>query len=114
MPVKIAIERKFREDPFPEGLRAISEIKLKAMEQKGYISGETLIDLEDNRRIVVISVWSSLVDWKTWLDSEERHRLENELTPYLQEPLNISLFMMGAAGMAKAFRNFSYKSAVAL
>lgn len=63
MPVKIAIERKFKEDPFPEGLRAINKLKLKAMEQKGYISGEILVDLEDNQRVVVLSVWSSFFEY---------------------------------------------------
>ena len=86
---------------------------MKAMQQKGYVSGETLLDLEDERTVVVLSVWSSLDDWKTWLNSQERCKLESELTPHLQEPVKISPFMLGADGISKVFSKFVHGSEVA-
>ena len=113
MTVKIIIERKFKEDPLPDDLRAINELRMKAMQQKGYVSGETLLDLEDERTVVVLSVWSSLDDWKTWLNSQERCKLESELTPHIEEPVKIRPFMLGADGISKVFAKFVHDSEVA-
>ena len=59
MSVKIIIDRKFKEDPLPENFKDINKLRIKAMQQGGYISGETLIGLEDNRSVIVLSNWSS-------------------------------------------------------
>ena len=56
MTVKILLERKFKEDPSLEEIKIINELRIGAMQRKGYVSGETLVDLNDHRRIVVISV----------------------------------------------------------
>ena len=78
MSAKIIIERKFKETPTPENFRVINDLRRKAMRQKGYISGETLADF-DNNHVVVLSTWSSLDPWKWWVNSEERKVLEKEL-----------------------------------
>lgn len=114
MTVKIITEWKFKEDPFPEGLRAVNEFKVKAMQQKGYISGETLVDLEDNQKVVVLFVWSNLDGWNAWANSLERSKLENELIPHLEEPVSIRAFVLGADGMANACKTFFHDSAIAL
>jgi heme-degrading monooxygenase HmoA len=113
MTVKITLERKFKVDPFPDGLQAINALKVKTMQQKGYVSAETLVNIEDNREVVELSVWSSLEDWKTWVNSQERSKLENRLTPRLKEPAKIRCYMLGADGMANAFKNFFQGSEVA-
>jgi heme-degrading monooxygenase HmoA len=92
---KIIIERKFKEAPTPENLRVINDLRRKAMRQKGYISGETLADF-DNNHVVVLSTWSSIDPWKRWVNSEERKVLEKELTSYLVESAKIRAFMASA------------------
>ena len=92
MSVKIMIERKFKEAPVPGDFRVINKLRRDAMRQKGYVSGETLVNFE-NYNVVVLSVWSSLDDWNAWLNSQERDRLESELTPHLEEPVKIRTFI---------------------
>lgn len=110
MSVKIIIERKFKGGPFPENFKLINKLRVSAMRQRGYISGETIVNLEDNREVVVISFWSDIDDWKSWLDSEERSTLENELVPYLEEPAKIRAFKLGADAIMEAFEQFIHNA----
>jgi heme-degrading monooxygenase HmoA len=96
MTVKIIIDRQFKEAHRAADIRIFNDLRIGAMGQNGYISGETLVDVEDNKKIVVISVWKSIEDWETWRDSGERKKLEAELSPYLGEPAKIRAFMLGA------------------
>ena len=56
MTVKILLERKFNEDPSLEDIKTINELRIAAMQRRGYVSGETLVDLADHRKIIVIYV----------------------------------------------------------
>ena len=103
MSIKITIERKFKEALMPEHLRAIEELRIKALRQKGYIGGETVVNFDDNREVLVLSAWSSLDDWKTWISNQERVQLENELASHLKEPVRIRAFMSSADYAKKAF-----------
>jgi heme-degrading monooxygenase HmoA len=95
MTVKIMIERNFKEIPSEEDIRIINELRIKATEQEGYVSGETLIDTQDNRKLVVLSAWCCLDDWRAWADSEDRRKLEDELIPRMEEPSQIRSFLLG-------------------
>ncbi len=96
MSIKIVIERRFKEKVRPETLRTIDEIRMQALRSRGYIGGETMVNLKDNKEVSVISAWSSLEDWTSWYEKREWEALEKELLPYLVEPANIRAFMPGA------------------
>ncbi len=96
MTVKILIERKFKEDPGLEEIKTINELRIGAMQRKGYISGETLVDTNDHRRIVVISVWTNKAGWEAWENSDERRKLETNLDKNLKQRPIIRSFMLGA------------------
>ncbi len=113
MSVKIMIERTFKADFSPEDLVHLNDLRIAAMRQKGYISGETLVNLENKTEVVVLSVWSSLDDWEAWTSSQERAKLENGLAPLLQEPTKIRPFMLGADAIKEAFEKFVHDSEVA-
>ncbi|NLI32592.1 MAG: antibiotic biosynthesis monooxygenase [Deltaproteobacteria bacterium] len=96
MYVCVLIERKFKGSPYPEHLQAISNFRIGAMQQRGYIRGETLVNRENPQEVVVLSVWSSLEDWEKWLRCDERRKLEDEMAPYVEGPAKIRVFTMGA------------------
>ena len=96
MTVKIFVERKFKEDLSLEEVKTINELRIGAMQRKGYVSGETLIDLKDHRRIVVISVWSDEAKWEEWKNSDERNQLEAKFDKNLKQASMIRSFMLGA------------------
>jgi len=94
MIVKIIIERKFKEAPRADDIRVLNELRVRAMGHEGYVSGETLVELEDNRKMVILSVWASVDDWESWANSKERRKLEAELNPHLEEPAIIRSFIL--------------------
>lgn len=96
MSVKIMIERKFKKATDDEDLRAIDELRIKALRQKGYIGGETVVNCDDPKEVLVISAWSSLEDWETWVKDQERDVLEDELASRLEEPAKIRAFIPSA------------------
>ena len=96
MTIKILIERKFKEELSLEEVKNINELRIGAMHRKGYVSGETLIDLKDHRRIVVISVWSNRDGWEEWENSDERIKLEAKFDKNLKQASIIRSFMLGA------------------
>lgn len=103
MTVKILLERKFKEDPGLEEIKTINELRIGAMQRKGYVSGETLVDLNDHRRIVVISVWANKAEWEAWENSDERRKLEANLDKSLKQSPIIRSFMLGADYLGEVF-----------
>jgi heme-degrading monooxygenase HmoA len=108
--IKILLERKFKEDPSLEEIKTINELRIGAMQRKGYISGETLVDIADNRRIVVISVWAKKGEWEEWLNSDERRKLEVNLNKNLIQSPIIRSFMLGADYLGGIFEEVVHDS----
>jgi len=110
MAVKILIERKFMEDPSLEEIKTINDLRIGAMQRKEYISGETLVDLNDHRRIVVISVWANKAGWEAWENSDERRKLEAKLDKSLKQSPIIRSFMLGANYLGGVFEEVVHDS----
>ncbi len=112
MSVKAIIERRFKESLTPENLRTIEDIRIKATQQEGYVSGETLVNSADDREVIVISTWSSLHDWEAWSQNQERAELASGLAAHLTEPVRITPYLLGADAIREAFEQFVYDSAL--
>lgn len=83
--IKVIIERQAGDGT--RLLRLLRDIRVEAMKQPGYISGETLVDTEDSSAIVAISTWESLNDWRAWETSDTRAKLEKQIEALLvKEP----------------------------
>ena len=113
MTVKIIIDRKFKEAPQAEDIRTLNDLRIRAMGQEGYIGGETLVETDDYRKVVVLSVWSSIDDWEIWINSRERQKLESKLAPQLEQPPNIRSFMLGADSLREILTQVVHDSDVA-
>ncbi len=96
MSIKILIDRKFKNPVSPDILKVIEDIRIKALRQRGYIGGETMLDAEDDRHLLVISLWSSVSDWTAWYEGKDWKVLEKELAPHLAEPVKVRVFIPGA------------------
>lgn len=62
-----------------------------AYRAEGFISGETLRDLQRHNHHYLLSKWRSLHDWKRWYYSTERYDVMNQLTPTLSDFEKITL-----------------------
>ncbi|NLI81412.1 MAG: hypothetical protein GX443_06955 [Deltaproteobacteria bacterium] len=103
MSVHVLIERRFKGSPYPEHLQAIANFRIRAMEQGGYIRGETFVSREDPREVLVLSVWSSAEQWEKWLACEERRKLEEEMAAYLDGDSRIRVLRMAADYVSEAY-----------
>lgn len=96
MLVKVLISRRIKQGAEVDVLVNLSSLRARAMEQTGYISGETLVGHDDPHKLVVISTWASLENWKTWKHEPDRRQVEALLEPYLMEPTSYEVFIPGA------------------
>jgi len=68
-------------------LPALSDmlIRLRAMagRQPGYITGETLRNVDDPSEYLVISTWKSVEAWNRWLANADRADLEGRVDALL-------------------------------
>lgn len=86
MAIKVVIERRAIPGNELELNRLLMELRSKAMQSKGYISGETLRSLEDPNNFIVISTWDKMEDWKVWAQSEERKSVQAKIDALLRAP----------------------------
>ena len=104
MSVKVFIGRKFQKDyPLDVIYRLINEVRTHAMQQQGYIGGETLVNSDDMREIVVISQWTDVLFWGDWARSEERKRIDDKIIPYLAEPEEFKVFKPASEVITEVF-----------
>jgi heme-degrading monooxygenase HmoA len=90
-------------DQYLEEIKIINELRASAMQQSGYVSGETLVDLDDHRKIVVISVWTNKASWEKWKNSDQRRIIEANLNENLKQRPIIRSFMLGADYLGDVF-----------
>lgn len=86
MITKIIIKRDVVKGKEKDFFVQLKNLRLNAMYQKGYISGETLLCAEKTNKVLVISKWETLEDWKNWLQSETRKELDTKIEELQENP----------------------------
>ncbi len=92
MPVQVIIKRKWQIDKPEELLPLLAELRSRAKNQPGYISGETLRSLENPEKYMVVSKWETADDWQKWLQSKERRDLQGQVDSLIGERTFYELF----------------------
>ncbi len=95
MAVKIIIKRKIPKAKEAQVLPLLLELRAKAMAQPGYISGETLINVNDPEDYLVISTWKSAKDWQAWAESKERSEIQERIEKLLAEKSSVQIYYYG-------------------
>ena len=95
MAVKIMIKRKIPKGKEAQLLPLLLELRALATTQSGYISGETLRNIEDPEEFLVISTWKSADDWKAWLASKKRAEIQQKIDALLGQPTEYSIYLYG-------------------
>jgi heme-degrading monooxygenase HmoA len=86
MIVKVMMKRKIKEGNAREVFALLNKFRSQAMNQKGYISGETLINYDNPHEILVVSIWQDMDNWIRWRENSERKANERLLERWLEEP----------------------------
>lgn len=97
MTVKAFIKRTVPAGKVKEMVPLFRQMRILAMEQPGYISGETLRNIDQPDEYMVISVWNSSADWQKWLESGERQEIQKKVDALLGGKTEYSLYHHGFA-----------------
>ena len=79
MTIKVLIKRKVASGHEKELNLLFLKMRSNAVQQPGYIGGETLKRLDTSDEYLVISRWQSIDDWSRWLVSPERREVQEKI-----------------------------------
>ena len=97
MAVKVLIKRTVPGNKAREMVPLFREMRALAMNQEGYISGETLRNMNNPEEFVVISSWQSSEHWTRWLKSAERQRIQKKIDELLGGLTQYDIYHYGFA-----------------
>jgi heme-degrading monooxygenase HmoA len=97
MAVKILIRRIVPENKARQMIPLFRKMRTLANEQSGYITGETMRNLENPDEFLVISSWETSDDWNRWLQSKERGQIQNQIDDLLGGKTDYEIFHYGFA-----------------
>jgi heme-degrading monooxygenase HmoA len=95
MAVKVFIKRQVPEEKAREIIPLVRQMRSLATNHEGYISGETLRNLEKPEEFMVISTWQSSQDWKAWIQSEGRKEIQGKIDSILGGETEYQIFHYG-------------------
>ena len=73
----------------------IVELRSHAVRQPGYISGETLFNLEQSDECLVISRWTTLEQWQEWNRTSRRMEIDNGMAELLAVETEYKFYGVG-------------------
>ena len=81
--IRVIIEREIAEglEQFYES--AIADLLDVMANARGYVSGESSVEIHRPNRYVVITRWTDEAAWNHWYQSSERQELLNVIRPFL-------------------------------
>jgi heme-degrading monooxygenase HmoA len=92
MAVKILIKRNVPVDKIRELMPIVKRLRALATNQPGYISGETLKNVEQPTEYLVISTWLSMEAWQEWFGNKERVELQAMIDALLGEKTEYGVY----------------------
>jgi len=68
-----------------EILPLLKELNLRAKNQPGYISTDTLQSTEDLADYLVVSAWETIEDWNNWFMDPQRKEIQDQVDSLIGE-----------------------------
>lgn len=95
MAVKIIIKRNVPKDKEANLLPLLIQLRALATAQPGYISGETLRNMNSPEEYLVISTWQSAEDWEKWIGSPQRAEIQDKIDSLLGKKTTYETYLYG-------------------
>jgi heme-degrading monooxygenase HmoA len=70
--VTVLITREFKKQHMPKAYEFIVKLRSLATLEPGYISGQTMVSVDNPNQITVMSTWEHAARWEDWEKSELR------------------------------------------
>lgn len=91
--IRVMIDRHCQPGKEKQLRDLLIELRMAALRQHGYISGETLREADDASNFVVISTWTTMENWKVWQTARQRLSIEEMMEPLLSAPRKVRVFI---------------------
>jgi heme-degrading monooxygenase HmoA len=95
MAVKVIIKRRVPDSDAREMIPLFRKMRSMAMNQEGYIAGETLRNMNDPEDFIVISNWQSSDHWVKWLESSDRQKIQSQIDNLLGGQTQYEIYHYG-------------------
>ena len=95
MAVKIFIKRSIALDKAGMLMPLFQDLRSLAMNQPGYISGETLPSIDRPGEIAVISTWQTVDEWRSWVANKERLKIQGQIDRLLGKKTEYKVYQYG-------------------
>ena len=92
MAVKVLIKRVVPENKAEALKPLLKTLRNLAMDQPGYVSGETFKRIDRSGENLVVSTWQSIDDWRAWVISEERAKIQEQIDYLLGEKTEFEIY----------------------
>jgi heme oxygenase (mycobilin-producing) len=92
MAVKILIKRKVAADKSAQLKELVMQLRTLSLKQPGYVSGESLKNVDRQNEYLVISTWDSLSAWKDWQSSRERAKIQDQIDALLGQKTEYDVY----------------------
>ncbi|MCP3888394.1 MAG: hypothetical protein GY702_05915 [Desulfobulbaceae bacterium] len=100
MLIRVFIKRQVQSENEKIVYGLLKDLRAVAMQQQGYISGETLIRADDPQKIIVISTWHDMDAWNDWKESGQRKKIDSILEKLQVEPTDYEVYVYSKYRMA--------------
>lgn len=92
MTVKIILLRRVPPEKHNDLLPLLVKLRSLCMNRRGYISGETLVNVDDPTENLVISTWATAEAWNDWMASADRQALQQQIDELLGEETGYQIY----------------------
>ena len=92
MAVKIIIKRIVPQNKKEALKPLLQKLRNLAMQQSGYISGETFKRIDRPGESLMVSTWQSMEDWRVWVMSDERRGTQEKIDHLLGEKTDYEVY----------------------
>ncbi len=92
MQVKIFIRRRVQDNNSVELTLLLTKLRALALNQPGYISGETYHRIDKKDECMVIGTWRSLEDWNNWVNNPQRIEVQAQIDKLLGEETEYAMY----------------------
>ncbi|MGA2333699.1 MAG: antibiotic biosynthesis monooxygenase family protein [Syntrophales bacterium] len=90
--IRVMIERKCQPGKEKQLRELLRELRMAALRQLGYITGETLRAADDSSLFLVISTWTTMDAWKLWQTARQRLSVEEMIEPLITAERKVRVF----------------------
>ena len=93
--IKVMIKRHIKDGKAKDVFDLLKQQRVKAMNQRGHLKGETLMSYQNRHCLLVISTWQSMENWLVWKENNERRANEAKLEQFLESPTEYDEYILG-------------------